>query len=265
MRKKILLNLMILLSIIGLFTSFYLVKTHYDTSDTFCDFNEVLACSVVNSSQFSEIFNVPVAVFGMLWFIFFIGMIWQIKKRTEYPILALVIWSTIGLFSVIYFIIAEIIIGAICIFCTIVHVVIIILLIISFSLYFSQKPMKKLSWKIIKKWFITLVIISLFFIIVFNLTEDRAELAQCISEKGMVFYSSEFCSHCKQQKDLFGNSLKYITEIECSPHAKNSQTDLCTENNITGTPTWVLEVEGKEIKRNVGYMSIEELKEFTGC
>src|SRR3989344_9366604 len=33
--------------------------------------------------------------------------------------------------------------------------------------------------------------------------------AQCLTEKGAIFYGTFWCPHCKDQKELFGNSIKY--------------------------------------------------------
>jgi thioredoxin-related protein len=78
-------------------------------------------------------------------------------------------------------------------------------------------------------------------------------------------YSSFRCSHCARQRALLGDSFQYINEIECHPQGEHSQTELCFEKDVKGTPTFIMEPDGKEIKREVGYMTIEELREFSGC
>lgn len=261
---------MMLLSVIGLFTSFYLVQSHYENSPgKFCDFNKILACSVVNNSGFSEILNVPVAAFGMIWFLFFLGMVWQARRNQEYPLLWVVAWCALGMLSVIYFIIAEIIIGAICMYCTIVHIIIVSLLILALLLYKNQrhKPSKKVVLKTAKKWLWILIVISFILIVIFNLTPppNHDQLANCLTEKGFAVYSSIYCGHCIEQKELFGDSFQYIKVVECHLNAPSSQTELCLEKNVTGTPTWIQEVDGEEIKRQAGFMSISELKQFSEC
>ena len=58
---------------------------------------------------------------------------------------------------------------------------------------------------------------------------------------------------------------KYINKIECHPNGPNSQTELCQQKQIEGTPTWTIEQNGKEVKRHPGFLTLDELREFAGC
>ncbi|WKZ28820.1 MAG: hypothetical protein QY323_04790 [Patescibacteria group bacterium] len=65
-------------------------------------------------------------------------------------------------------------------------------------------------------------------------------LAQCLTEKGVKFYGASWCPHCAEQKRMFGNSMKYITYVECAlPGNQQGQTQACNDANIEGYPTWV--------------------------
>ena len=79
------------------------------------------------------------------------------------------------------------------------------------------------------------------------------EAAKWIGEHS-VLYILPTCSHCKEQKDLFGVNVKYLNMIDCS---KNVQT--CINSGIEATPTWVIDGQ-----KYVGVQSIEKLKELTG-
>lgn len=62
------------------------------------------------------------------------------------------------------------------------------------------------------------------------------DFAQCLADEGAKFFGAYWCPHCKDQKDLFENSSK-LSYIECSlPNQQQNQ--LCTEEGITGYPTW---------------------------
>ena len=78
-------------------------------------------------------------------------------------------------------------------------------------------------------------------------------------------YGSFRCGVCAKTRAMFGDSFQYINEIECHPQGENSQTELCLKKGIEGTPTWILEPDEIELKRQLGFLSIEELKEFSGC
>lgn len=95
--------------------------------------------------------------------------------------------------------------------------------------------------------------------------QDKIRLAKCLNEKGWLMYSSVTCSACIAQKELFGNAFVHIQEIECNPHAANSEVVRCIAKNIRKTPTWVWQVEGQEIMRLEAYQLLETLKQNSGC
>lgn len=80
------------------------------------------------------------------------------------------------------------------------------------------------------------------------------EIAQCIGGNSTM-YSQTGCHYCKQQKDMFGSSVKYLTIIEC-----DYKPDLCNSLGIQGTPTWIIKNQSY-----VGVQSIERLQNLTGC
>ncbi len=82
---------------------------------------------------------------------------------------------------------------------------------------------------------------------------ESSEVAKYIGQHS-VLYAQPGCSHCEVQKGKFGKDYQYLTVVDC---LQDSQT--CILNNITGTPTWVINGE-----KYVGVLSIEKLKELTG-
>lgn len=272
-KRKLLLRIIVILSLIGLATSIYLVKNHYAPASggSFCDINATVSCSLVNTSVYSELFNVPVAIFGALWFVFLLVMTLRLLKKASLvlPIIMLG-WSILGLLFIIYMIMAEFILQAICPFCTVVHVIVVVILILVWLLYkASKKPSRKDLIKAFKPWLIWIVIINLIPLIVLNWPVAEKgnydELAKCITEKGVNMYGSFRCGICAKQRATFGNSFQYINEIECHPQGKNPETERCIEKGLEGTPTWILEPNGREEKRQQGFMSLDELREFSGC
>ncbi len=87
-----------------------------------------------------------------------------------------------------------------------------------------------------------------------NLT-DLDKFAKCLTENGATLYASKYCGHCKNQKEMFGDSLKYINQVECS---ENQQ--LCQQMGIRGVPTWIINGES-----HTGVQSFETLSSVTGC
>lgn len=286
--RKNLIYLTLFLAIIGFLTSGYLIRNHYvpTSSFSFCDLSPTVSCSVVNSSKFSLFWNVPVAVFGAVWFVVLFALIYHILKKEKGCIsnssllLALLIWNIVGLFSVTYLVIAEIILQTLCPFCTLIHVIIIATLIISVLLYFGTSRITlREAIPELKSWAIAVIIITTLPLLLFNLAvekqEDYTSLAKCLNEKNVVMYSSSRSAICAKTRAMFGQAFTYIKEVECSPGKENSQTELCQQKGINVMPTWVIDRNNTklddakqnktELKRHEGFLSLEELKAFSGC
>lgn len=61
--------------------------------------------------------------------------------------------------------------------------------------------------------------------------------AKALSTEGAEFFGAFWCTHCQAQKELFGNSKKYLPYTECS-NPNQSQTQVCKDNKIESYPTW---------------------------
>jgi glutaredoxin len=79
--------------------------------------------------------------------------------------------------------------------------------------------------------------------------------AECLTEKGITMYGAEWCSHCNNQKKMFGSSFKYVNYVECP---KNP--NLCNSKGIRGYPTW--EIDGE---MHSGERSLESLSSLSDC
>ena len=80
-------------------------------------------------------------------------------------------------------------------------------------------------------------------------------IAQCLTEKGAVLYQTSWCPHCRNQKEAFETSLKYINLIDC-----DEEKVACQEADIKGYPTWV--IDGKQYP---GARSLEALAKIAEC
>jgi glutaredoxin len=84
---------------------------------------------------------------------------------------------------------------------------------------------------------------------IINLPAEEA--AKWIGEHATL-YSQSSCSHCIEQKKLFGSNVKYLTIVE-----DNIQAFL--DAGVTQTPTWI--INGQKYEK---VLTIDELKELTG-
>ncbi|MDP9249740.1 MAG: hypothetical protein M3M85_04515 [bacterium] len=86
-------------------------------------------------------------------------------------------------------------------------------------------------------------------------------LASCIKDSGAVFYGAWWCSHCRDQKKLFGASEKLLPYVECSTPDGKGSTAVCREKDIGTYPTWEF-ADGSRIEK---VASLETLAERTSC
>ena len=88
-----------------------------------------------------------------------------------------------------------------------------------------------------------------------NAPGEYDEFAKCLTENGAVMYGTDWCTYCKKEKDLFGNSFKYINFNNCDQNRGE-----CTINGVESYPTWIINGE-----KYIGLRQLEELSELTGC
>ncbi len=89
-----------------------------------------------------------------------------------------------------------------------------------------------------------------------NSRKNLDGFAQCLRDKGAVMYGAEWCSHCQDQKRLFGDSFRYVSYVECPENAQ-----LCIEKGVEAYPTWIF-ADGNKF---VGKQELEELSLRSGC
>jgi uncharacterized membrane protein/glutaredoxin len=91
--------------------------------------------------------------------------------------------------------------------------------------------------------------------------ESELALAEHLKKTGATMYGGWFCSHCYEQKQLFGREAvkKSVNYVECNEQGSNPQTELCQKEGITGFPTW--DIKGKKYS---GVQPLERLAELSG-
>ncbi|MBI2043870.1 hypothetical protein HYT24_00715 [Candidatus Pacearchaeota archaeon] len=121
---------------------------------------------------------------------------------------------------------------------------------------------KKKKWLIFGSIFAAFILAMYFLYYNPNSTPGMYDdFAKCLTEKGVKIYTAYWCPHCKEQKEMFGTSIKYLNDTECSLPNAAGQNDVCNKAGITGYPTWELG-NGTQIQ---GTQTFEELSRLTGC
>jgi len=111
-------------------------------------------------------------------------------------------------------------------------------------------------------WFYSIVILlALVVLYIYSNNESKFlgpgeydEFAKYLTEQGVKMYGTEWCSHCKNQKKLFGNSFQYVDYVDCDKNKK-----VCIDAGVEGYPTWVVNEENYP-----GEQSLERLAELSG-
>ncbi len=90
---------------------------------------------------------------------------------------------------------------------------------------------------------------------------DTKALAQCLTDKGFKLYGASWCSHCQEQKEMFGEAATLLPYVECSTPDGNDQTEECNAAGIELYPTWGF----PDGKLAPGVMTLQDLAKTSGC
>jgi len=115
---KRLMMLIAALAVCGIAVSSVSLERHYATSKTqFCDVGETFNCDIVNRSEYSKLFGIPVALIGMLGYGLIAGLATEYRSRAETPA-RLFALAVAGLAFALYLTYIEgFVIGVWCILC----------------------------------------------------------------------------------------------------------------------------------------------------
>jgi len=111
---------------------------------------------------------------------------------------------------------------------------------------------------------LTIIIIGGFGVYASSKPKEPGKLdsfAQCIKSSGAEFYGTFWCTHCQNQKKMFGSSKQYLPYIECSTPDGRNQIQICKDKGIEGYPTWVF----RDGSRLSGELDFKTLSEKTQC
>jgi Thioredoxin len=86
--------------------------------------------------------------------------------------------------------------------------------------------------------------------------EQTTKLAECLTEKGVVMYGTEWCGHCKNQKALFGDAFAKAKYVDC-----DAERQTCLDAGVRGFPTWI-DAAGNQYP---GTQQLAKLAEIGGC
>jgi hypothetical protein len=87
--------------------------------------------------------------------------------------------------------------------------------------------------------------------------------ARCLTQRGVKMYGAWWCTHCQEQKELFGASFEYAPYVECGIKGDlHGTAQVCKDQDIKHYPTWQFPPMGERVER---VFPLQELADRTGC
>jgi uncharacterized membrane protein len=131
------------LTLAGVAVATYLTVVHYDTKVALlCPESSTINCAEVTTSPESLVFGVPVAVLGLAYYAIQAVLAWLPRRvqRRAFEVVRLVL--AIGAMGfVLYLVWAEVVrIGAICLWCTSVHAITLVVLLVLAYAWVTYRP-----------------------------------------------------------------------------------------------------------------------------
>jgi uncharacterized membrane protein len=225
------------------------------------------SCDVVLTSQWSELFGLPTATWGLLTYITLAATSFIKREDTHWKSAWLI--SMFGLlFSLYLTTVSLTVLDAACPYC----LTSLTLMAAIFGLVSWQRPAHiSQPWG---RWIAKSVPVGIAAIFVLHLyyagflgeapgPEDPTAraLAEHLTKSGAKMYGAYWCPHCQQQKAIFGRSANRLPYIECSPGGRTApQADECRSANINTYPTWI--INGKRTEEVMDFKQLSDASGF---
>lgn len=259
MNSKLFRPLMVIFSLAGIGIMSYLTYIHYSATKSFCDLSEKVSCDVVTTSIYSEIFGIPMSLLGLGFFISVLLLL--IFRKLESTCKTIFLLTVFVLIPSLYLSALEIlVIKSICVLCESSKILMLAILGISYTAM-RTKPNLRLILPVIIAGLVAAGV-TFFAQTGTSLKQDYSVFVEDLNQKGVVYYKSVKCNNCRRQEKLFGIAIKKLNSVECHPEGKNPQPQLCLQKKITKTPTFLIEQNGKEVKRLEGLQRLENIAKW---
>jgi len=90
---------------------------------------------------------------------------------------------------------------------------------------------------------------------------EKENFNELIKNKTVVDFYATWCGPCKMLGPVFEEVSKE-SEIQFVKVDIDNHEELCREYKVMSVPTLILFEDGKEVRRNIGFISKEKLIEF---
>lgn len=117
------------------------------------------------------------------------------------------------------------------------------------------------------KSFVLIVLLSLLAVAWYvakpNTGKGLDDFAKCLKSKNIVMYGADWCPHCQNEKNAFGDSFQFIQYVECPKNPNR-----CLAAGINSYPTWIFPASpagGPDGRKLQGEQGLEKLSQESGC
>jgi uncharacterized membrane protein len=229
---------------------------------------EGAGCDLVQTSRFASFFGIPTAAWGLAGYATLAAVALFVRNVPRHAAAALSL-ATIALGVSLYLTGVSIFaIGATCSWCLASAG----LVSICFGVALAQRlrtPALGPAWRPIAGSIAGVALVGVLLHVSFQGARGGASgpedaqlraLAIHLDEIDARFYGASWCSHCEEQKALFGASAHRLPYVECSPGGRRGPpVAVCRAAGVASFPTWI--IRGV---RSTGILSIPELAERSG-
>jgi len=233
----------------GVLLTAYLSATQWlDTQPAYCAAGS--GCDLVQSSRFSVLLGLPLALWGLATYAAIGGFAWRARRRPRawYPAWLL---AALGTALSAYFTAVSVFeIEALCPWC-LASAAVMTALLAALSLGRPAQPrvpgFGTAAPAAIAAAAVVGGLLHLHWAGAFDPAAGPEDpylrgLAEHLEDGGAKFYGAHWCPHCQDQKAVFGAAAKRLPYVECSPGGRQGPraTD-CVQADIDSYPTWIID------------------------
>ena len=123
-------KLILILSVLGIAVSLYLIYVKLTSSTVICGIGD---CGAVQNSKYSQLFGIPVAAFGVLYYFVMFALTYVLEQKPNKTLTTVkYLWVLWGVGFSVYLTYLELyVIHAICMWCVISLVVVLLIAVVS--------------------------------------------------------------------------------------------------------------------------------------
>ncbi|PIP86667.1 hypothetical protein COV42_00510 [Candidatus Campbellbacteria bacterium CG11_big_fil_rev_8_21_14_0_20_44_21] len=145
--KTLPINLLLLFSLIGFLDALYLTISHFQGNEAGCFL--VHGCDIVLNSKYSEIFGLPTAFLGLLFYlVIFLGVFVYNFKKDENLIKKILLITPLGFLATLWFLYLQaVVLRAFCSYCLLSAVASTLIFLTGMSILWQQKKKERFAEK----------------------------------------------------------------------------------------------------------------------